>query len=122
VRATPLPQGDKVKIRINVKGDGQEGPSHTCKGLCERTSRWTGSTSLDKQVPHRAFSPVRNDKNFFVGSTPNDKGRPAPFPISNAQNHHFCSFYEGCGSLPRLELHLARRTCRDDGGDLLAAN
>jgi hypothetical protein len=29
VRATALPQDDKMKVKINVNGDGQECPSHT---------------------------------------------------------------------------------------------
>jgi hypothetical protein len=41
----------KIRIKIDVKGNGQECPFHT------------GRFAVGKQqVPHRAFGPVRNDK------------------------------------------------------------
>ena len=44
-----------IKGRIKVKGDGQESPSHTIK------INGGGFEVVDKQVPHRAWGPVRND-------------------------------------------------------------
>ena len=41
---------------------------------------------------------------------------------SDSQDHHFSGFYEGGGSLSRLQLHFARGTCRDNRCDLLSAN
>jgi len=40
----------KLRGKIKIKGDGQECPSHTSSGAVE-----------DKQVPHRAWRPIRND-------------------------------------------------------------
>jgi hypothetical protein len=46
----PVKIGIRVKIKIKVKGDGQGCPSHTSLGAAE-----------EKQVPRRAWCPVRND-------------------------------------------------------------
>ncbi len=42
--------------------------------------------------------------------------------MSNSEDHDFCGFYEGGGSLARLQLHLARGARRDNRGDLLATD
>jgi len=49
--AVPFP----VRIKDKVKSSGQQCPLHTGK--------------LKQQVPHRAFSPIRNDIAFMDGLT-----------------------------------------------------
>jgi hypothetical protein len=85
--------GRAVKVRIKVKGVGQECPTHTgnVKGVGQECPTHTGNVKGDgrsvrptlgdvvgsvrggareQQVPHRAFSPVRNDIPFLAPTFP----------------------------------------------------
>jgi hypothetical protein len=64
--------GIRVKSDGKVNGVGQECPTHTSDVKVESGGRvalglgHSGSSPSAKQVPHRAFGPIRNDIPFLL--------------------------------------------------------